>query len=147
MPFHARHELVVLLLESLRTRCLLPGSSAQPSSAAKFPFVRSLLLILCVLTVLLLAILVLHLRAVWRSHAYYSITGGDTLCAYGIWKVQEGSPLYEWPNQEFYQLAFYNAASNHSYGRSPEGLWCEWTSHLAFWSLPDRGVYLAGDIR
>ena len=59
--------------------------------------------------------LVLQLRAVWRSHAYYSITGGDTLCAYGIWKVQEGHPLYEWPNQEFYQLTPYNAAFYHSY--------------------------------
>lgn len=68
-----------------------------------------------VLALLLLVILTFQLCAIWQHHAFYMTTGGEGFSVYGIWKVQEGHTLYEWPNQEFYQLTLYNFGFFHLY--------------------------------
>lgn len=67
------------------------------------------------LAVLLLAILLLQLRGIVQHYEFYTTTGGETQSVYGIWKVQEGHPLYEWPNKDFYQLTLYNFGFYHLY--------------------------------
>ena len=60
------------------------------------------------LSCILLAILVLQLRGIWLHYQYYVTTGGENLSIYGVWKVQEGHPLYAWPDRDFFQLTLYN---------------------------------------
>jgi len=60
------------------------------------------------LAILLLTILIIQLRAINHGYAYNDTTGGETQCVYSLWKVQEGHPLYAWPNKEFYQFTIYN---------------------------------------
>lgn len=70
-----------------------------------------------VLAVLLFIILALQLRGIWLHYPFYSITGGENQVMYGIWKVQEGHPLYAWPYKDFFQLTLYNFASYHLYAK------------------------------
>jgi hypothetical protein len=76
---------------------------------------RVMLIGLGSLSCLLLAILVLQLRGIWLHYQYYTTTGAENLPVYGIWKVQEGHPLYGWPNREFFQLTLYNFGFYHLY--------------------------------
>lgn len=80
-----------------------------------WPIEKVLLIGLGVLAVLLLAILSLQLRGIWLHYQFYTTTGGENHTVYGIWKVQEGHPLYAWPNQDFYQLTLYNFGFYHLY--------------------------------
>ncbi len=78
-------------------------------------FFRPMIIGAGILALLLLAILLLQLRGICRHYQFYIITGGESQCVYGIWKVQEGHPLYAWPNKEFYQLSLYNFAFYYGY--------------------------------
>ncbi len=69
------------------------------------------------LAILLLIILFLQLRGIWLHYQFYITTGIETPVAYGIWKVQEGYPLYSWPTKDFYQLTLYNFASYYLYAK------------------------------
>ncbi len=68
-----------------------------------------------ILALLLLAILLFQLCGISHHYQYYITTGGETHCIYGIWKVQEGHPLYAWPNKDFFQLTLYNFGFYHLY--------------------------------
>src|SRR5580704_10385518 len=78
-------------------------------------FFRPIIIGAGILALLLLAIVLLQLRGICMHYQYYIITGGESQCVYGIWKVQEGHPLYAWPNKEFYQLSLYNFAFYYLY--------------------------------
>jgi len=72
----------------------------------------------------LLFILIKLLSAIFSHYDLYLTTGGESFPVYSIWKVQNGHPLYEWPNKGLYQLTLYNFLFYHVYGHA--------LSHLGF---------------
>jgi hypothetical protein len=82
---------------------------SKPSSTG------TLVLAACVALIPLLVIVVKLLSGVFNFYDLYLTTGGESFPVYSIWKLQNGHPLYEWPNRDFYQLTLYNFGFYYAY--------------------------------
>jgi hypothetical protein len=91
------------------------------SKIVRFPFRRRLsmqvLLVLAIGLCAILALVVFGIRvtSLLRHGDLCSTSGGDATAIYGIWKVQIGEPLYEWPFTQSLPLSPYNYFFYHFY--------------------------------
>ncbi len=67
-----------------------------------------LFLAVCVLTVLNLTVFTVKFVSVLQHGHIADTSGGEGLCIYNIWKIQNGYPLYETPDRPPYSLTLYN---------------------------------------
>ena len=75
--------------------------------------------LICTGIVAILCLLILGIRtnSVLSHYDLYRTTGGEGQSVYAIWKIQNGYPLYEWPNRNYYCEHVYNYLFYHSYAR------------------------------
>jgi hypothetical protein len=66
-------------------------------------------------TALLIVIFAMRCEGTVRRGQLFDPTGFQGPSIYGVWRVQEGYSLYEWPNREHYTLTFYNYLFYYSY--------------------------------
>jgi hypothetical protein len=81
---------------------------------------RPLLVVLASATPAIALAVVLALRLDWtiRHGELFDSVGYQAPCLYGVWKVQEGHPLYESPTAGTYNVNLYNFFFYHFYARA-----------------------------
>lgn len=80
-----------------------------------------------------LIILGIRISSAVKHYDLFRTVGDEEHHVYGIWKVQNGYPLYEYPNRPFYNLIGYNYLFYHFYG---------WA--LSAFEIRNEGILLYG---
>src|SRR3989338_3023513 len=79
-----------------------------------------MILLICTgaIAILCLVILGFRINSILNHYDLYETTGGEPSSVYGIWKIQNGYPLYEWPNRDYYTAHVYNYLFYYFYARA-----------------------------
>jgi hypothetical protein len=93
------------------------GCTAQAGCGEAFPLRNAVLIGIASLAALNSVVFGFRLASFLRYGDLYVTSGGDAPRIYGIWKIQEGHPLYEWPFAGSFQLCQYNYLFYHFYAR------------------------------